>query len=384
MLSLCHIFSDAKFVDLTLDYFKSDLFINKAIFIGNCKSYKGIYKNLIEFIDYGKNGVENIIKICCNHDVIIFHNLDYYKSVIANRLPIGTKMVWFFYGTEFYSIPQYQFNIFTDKTKDAMNINRFYHIKIHITNMLRIIKYALQLKMTPMAEFNRAVNKIDYILGWDKGEYSYIRQYWKTFPKFMELTALNKVKKISSLNDKNNIIVVGNSRGPENNHIDIIDIFENNLSAGSASLLLPLSYGIKWPYYFRLIDRIKSSKLEIEVLDNLLPFDVYAEKVVKAKAAINNSYRQMALGNIFLFLGNEVKVYLSERSTSYNNLRRLGFTIFSVETNLKDDIINNDLTLEPYQAERNRSILDNLSDDHNAINFHNNFHKYLSNSNPNP
>lgn len=374
MLSICHIFSDAKFVDFSLDYFKSDLFINKAIYIGNDKSYKGKYKNSIEFINYGKNGIENIVKICCKQNIIIFYNLDYYKAVIANRLPNGAKMVWRFFGTEFYSMPQHQLNFFSDKTKEALNINRFYRIKVHIIDILRIFKYTMQLKMTPMAEFNRAINKMKYFLSFDSVEYSNIKKNWKTFPQLIELSVLPKIKKISSLNKKNNNIVIGNSRAPENNHIDIINLFEKCRSKGSSSLVFPLSYGDMGDYYLRLMNRIKSLNLQIQVLDDFLPFDVYAEKVVNAKAAIFNTYRQMALGNIFLFLGNDVKVYLSERNPSYNWLRNLGFSIYSVETNLKNDIINNDLILESTQAERNRSIMDKFSDDHSVVKFHNHFH----------
>jgi len=375
MLSLCHIFSDAKFVDLIFAYFNSDLFVNEGIFIGDGKAYKGIHKDSIEFIDYGESGIARIIKICCKHDVIIFHNLDYYKSIIANRLPKGMKMVWRFFGTEFYSIPEYQLNYYSDRTKDALNINYYYHLRVHIFNFIRIFKYAFQLKRTPIAEFNRAINKISYVLAWDKDEYFHIKKHWKTFPKLIELSALSKIEKRSSLNNKNNNIVIGNSRAPENNHLDIIDLFENCPTKGSFSLVLPLSYGDKGSYYRRLINRIKLSKIEIQLLCEFLPFDIYAEKVVNAKAAVINTYRQMALGNCFLFLGNDVKLYLSEKNPSYNYLRRLGFFISSVETNLKNDIIDEDLTLKPYQAEINRNIMDNLSDNHNVVAFQDNFYR---------
>lgn len=379
MLSLCHIFSDAKFVDFIFDYFKSDLFINKAIYIGNDNSYKGKYRDSMEFMSYQKSGISSIIKICRKYDVIIFHNLSYVNAVVANRLPSGTKMIWRFFGTEFYSMPQNRLNIFSDKTKDALNVNDFYHMKVRIFENLLILRWAFQLKIIPRDEINRAIKKIEYILAWDKDEYSYVRKHWRDFPKLIELSAWNKFEKKSSLTSKNNNIVIGHSRAPECNHIDIIDFFEDCPPLINLSLVFPLNYGEKGHYYRHLIRRLKSSKLEIQILDKFLPYEIYIEKVVNSKAAIMNSYRQMALGNIFLFLANDVKVYLSEKNPSYNYLRRLGFTVFSVESNLKNDIVNNDLTLEISQAQRNRTIVDDLSDDRRVTEFHNIFYKYLSN-----
>lgn len=380
MLSLCHIFHDNKFVDHSLDLFQSNLFINNPIFIGNDKSYDGKYKHLIQFIDPEDYGINNAVKMCCKYDVIIFYNLDYYKSIIVNRLPKGIKKVWFFYGTEFYSMPKHELACYSDKTKDSLNINKYYYMKTIVFNILRMLKYNFRIKMTPIAEFNTAVKKIDYFLWFDKDGYSNIKKYWKSFPKLIEiktlkLTETKTLMQIENRSTLNNKIVIGNSRAPENNSLDIIDLFENYLSAGNISLLFPLSYGKRGKYYFDLMNRIRYSHINIKVLDDLLPYDVYVKKIIDAKAAVINSYRPMAQGNVFLFLGNGVKLYLSERNPSYNWLRSLGFIISSVETNLKNDIINNALSLSTHQAERNRSLFSNLSDDRSVINFHDNFYK---------
>ncbi len=378
MLSLCHIFSDSKFVDASMAYFISDLYENTVVFIGDAKSYKGNYGKIIEFVEYhDKNAIEKITNICGKHDVIICYNLDYHKSIIVNRLPSDKKIVWRFFGTEFYSLPQQQLNILSDKTKKVLNINSYDSIKDEIVGILRFFKYALKLKRTPIAEFNKAINKIHYFLSFDEGEYAAIRKNWNVFPEFLEISGLAGFAKRSTLNSKNNNIVIGNSRAHENNHFDIIDLFDEGMVSQNNSLVFPLSYGHKGIYYHRLIDRIKSSKMETHIIEDFLPFHSYVEKIANAKAAIINSYRQMGLGNMFIFLGNNTKLYLSERNPSFKWMTSLGFSIYSVEKDLKKDIEMNNFNLETDIGEKNKNIVNKLSDDGNRLNFQNTFYRTL-------
>ncbi len=379
MLSLCHIFSDAKFIDSSIVNFISDLYENTAVFIGEANTYKGNYGEIIEFVEYHeKNAIDKIVNLCSRHDVIICYNLDYEKTIIVNRLPSDKKIVWRFYGTEFYSLPQQQWNILSDKTKKVLNINRYYNIKEEIVSILRFIKYALKLRRTPIAEFNKAVKKIHYFLSFDKDEYTAIRKYWNDFPEFLEILSIAGFAKQATLNSKkNNNIVIGHSRAHANNHFDIIDLFDEGMVSQNNSLVFPLSYGHKGVYYHRLIDRIKSSKIETHIIEDFFPFDLYVEKIANAKAAIINSYRQMGLGNMFIFLTNNTKLYLSERNPSFKWMTSLGFSIYSVEKDLKKDIEMNNFNLEANIGEKNKNIVNKLSDDGNRLNFQNTFYRTL-------
>lgn len=373
MISLCHVFNDIKFIDASLDRFQSDLFLNKVIFIGNDDLYEGKYKNIIDFIEFKKNGVNKILVICCSADVVLLYNLDYYKSLVVNLLPKRIRKVWRFFGTEYYSLPKYQLTCYSEKTKKALHINAAYHIRASFFQILRVLKYALQLKRTPIAQFNKAIRNIDYFMSFDEGEYNHIKNDWKIFPKFMGITPLRKNERKSHV--KSNKIIIGNSRAPENNHIDIIDLFERCSRKDNYTLIFPLSYGDTQRYYDHLIEKINNIKLCCEIIDQFLPYDVYVEKIANAKAAIINTYRQMALGNIFLFLGNNVKLYMSDRNPSTIWLKNLGFSILSVETNLKNDIDNNNFDLDHHLGENNRKIIDKLSDNENVKYFHRKFYE---------
>jgi len=354
--------------------------MNNVIFLGRGNDYNGKYKNIIHFIDCNDFDVNSAVKLCYKYDVIIFYNLDYYKSLIVNRLPKRIKKVWFFYGTEFYGLPKYRLDCYSFKTRNSLHISKYYHAKRIAVDILRIIKYGLLLKMAPYAEFCRAINKLDYFFWFDKDGYSNMKKHWKSLPPFLELKTLklmdtHKVIKARNRATSENYIVVGNSRAPENNSLDIIDLFNNYLPAGRISLMFPLSYGEKGNYYDDLINRIRSSHIKIDIIDNFMPYDAYVEKIIDAKAAIINSYRPMGQGNMFLYLENGVKLYLSENNSSYNWFRSLGFFVSSVESDLKNDIINNSLSLSPDQAEINKTIFNRLSDNHSVINSQHNFYE---------
>ena len=117
--------------------------------------------------------------------------------------------------------------------------------------------------------------------------------------------------------------------------------------------------------------------METHIIDDFLPFDSYVERIANAKAAIINSYRQMGLGNMFIFLGNNTKLYLNERNPSFKWMTRLGFSIYSVEKDLKKDIEMNNFNLETHIGQKNKNIIDKLSDDGNRLNFQNTFYRTL-------
>lgn len=379
MLKICHVLHDSKFIDHTFDLFQSKLFANKAVFLGSEKSYRGKYVDSIYFAGYGKRGVNNFLKICSGYDVVIFHCLDYYKSMIANRLPKKLKKVWFFYGYEFYRMPERLVNYYSSETKRSMNIGRCYRLLVWSFEVLRVFKYIVMFKPPPRVEFDRAVSGIDYFLCYDRQEYLNIKKHWKKFPVFIELSTFKqsesgKVTKGEGVSGATDQVVIGNSRTPLNNHLDVIDLFEKYLTFDGVSLLFPVSYGKKGKYYKRLMEKIGSSQLNIEILDDFLPYEAYAKKIVGAKAAVINSYRPMAKGNIFLHLKNGVKLYLSEKNPNYDWLKSLGFFVFSIEADLKGDVAVGRLSLEPHQSENNRNIFNKLSDRDSVSDFLNGFY----------
>jgi hypothetical protein len=70
-----------------------------------------------------------------------------------------------------------------------------------------------------------------------------------------------------------------------------------------------------------------------------------------------NHYRHQALGNILTSLWFGAKVYLSERSTTYEYLKRLGVVVFSIEADLHKKNPEALQSISDQEMQLNRKIL---------------------------
>src|SRR5699024_621062 len=92
---------------------------------------------------------------------------------------------------------------------------------------------------------------------------------------------------------------------------------------------------------------------QIKFRDQFLSRSDFKAVYQQSAALIINSYRQMALGNIFTALQTGTKIYLSEKNITYYWLKKNRFMISSIEKDLRKDISQNDLFLSATQASQN-------------------------------
>lgn len=98
---------------------------------------------------------------------------------------------------------------------------------------------------------------------------------------------------------------------------------------------MPFNYGEESSYSEAVLKA--ASKINgIHIINEFLTIEEYSSIFKKAYAFVFNAYRQMAMGNIFIALQNNVKVYLSTQNTAYYWLLREGFKVFPIDDFLVD------------------------------------------------
>jgi glycosyltransferase involved in cell wall biosynthesis len=110
------------------------------------------------------------------------------------------------------------------------------------------------------------------------------------------------------------------------------------------SFVIPFSYGPEGAYAQAVRSRVARSSKDFRFIEEFLPKEEYYDLVTRAKAAVFNSYRQMAMGNILPMLTSGVKIYLNTRNVIYHWLLHHGFHIYAIE-DLAVDLQIGDLEL---------------------------------------
>jgi dTDP-N-acetylfucosamine:lipid II N-acetylfucosaminyltransferase len=80
---------------------------------------------------------------------------------------------------------------------------------------------------------------------------------------------------------------------------------------------------------------------------------------LRIKAAVFNSYRQMAMGNIFALLNNGTKVYLNAQNVIYHWFVTFGLKIYTIE-DFKVDLKSGNLELKTSEKIENVAALERM------------------------
>lgn len=364
-MKILHVATDEKFIDSIswqfdrLDNTKNWFIllldsINEPIKYVTCKeNFKIVPKD--------KKGLLFCIKEIEKHDIIIFHGLNYFQSQIVLKSNEKSKLLWFFWGGEFYDNPKFQkFNPLGTKTQELF-INPT--LKDKFKKAIRPSFYYLKNKTKiPEQSVLDAAKKIDYfgILYEEEMNYFKSHNYLSNKTSFFKMTyyPLEFIfKGIEHIKVNGQNILIGNSASLTNNHIEAFD-FLKNANLEKRKLIVPLSYGDM--NYAQSINKIGTSIFDEKMtpIFEFMPLDAFNILLGSCNVVIMNHYRQQAVGNIVAALWMGAKVYLNERNTLYQYLKRIGISVYS---------INQELTQNPTALEglneaeilHNRKILQN-------------------------
>ena len=357
IISTIHIHTDPKFIDGT-NFFEGPLFKNTVVIIGKKNGYKGFYKDKALYFKRSSKNVKKIINICSLADLVVLYDLDFVKSIIANRLPLNVILIWKFFGIELYERKKEIYQ--TELTRQICKLNFFGKRMVSIGKVVKLLKgdvdlsyYLLTKSFNSELEFNNALKRIDLFMGLSEQEYKHLLSIWHILPRFIQ-SPFGYWENIFSIKflKKEEAVIIGNSKSPYNNHFEIIEMLGKGLDLKKIKFILPFSYGRENKYTKTLRKRLSLNSRYL-LLEDFLDLKDYISLYSKTSAAIFNGYRQMAMGNILIALANGVKVYLNTKNVMFEWLKDLGFFIYNINR-FRNDFKKNHLLLTNKEMLRNR------------------------------
>ncbi|NRA12790.1 MAG: TDP-N-acetylfucosamine:lipid II N-acetylfucosaminyltransferase, partial [Crocinitomicaceae bacterium] len=166
-------------------------------------------------------------------------------------------------------------------------------------------------------------------------------------------TEENLFGKMGQFEVEGNDILVGNSSTPSNRHQLIFDSL-SDCKLGSSKLVIPLGYGDQ-EYKKTVVKRGETSFREsfTPILD-FMPLDEYVKMLSSCGHVIMAHERQQAFGTLLMMLLAGAKLYLSEKSPFYDWFNDMDVKIYSVESDLAEEITT---PLSPEHRASNKVII---------------------------
>lgn len=291
--------------------------------------------------------------------LIVFHGMNYFQALLVSKLKKGfKKYVWVPFGAEVYNNNL----IFKNKSVGPKTYKNFvFNYKNWIKDILRPAHYLLfKGKETPNKVIKKSFRKMDYATILFEEELLNYKDFGIVSPNidFIKFTyyPLNLViyNNYDFVIDNN--ILIGNSASYTNNHIEAFEILEK-FDFKDLKIITPLSYGNK-EYAEKIVDLGKKIFCDrFFPLTEFMPRDKYQNVLLGCGIAFMNHKRTQASGTVLTLIYLGSKVFLSEKTSIFRYLKRIGCYIYSVERdlNVKNNEVFNLLTIE--QMKHNRAIV---------------------------
>ncbi|MBC8386742.1 MAG: TDP-N-acetylfucosamine:lipid II N-acetylfucosaminyltransferase [Actinobacteria bacterium] len=312
-----------------------------------------------EILPNNKQSLKFILDQIDEYDLVVLHNIDYFKSKIVYKSNKKIKFLWLFWGFEIYNEHKYfSKKIYGDLTKKEFFDSKHISIKDVIKQQYDAISnFSVYRKLIKL----KAIKKIKYFSTIIKEEYDLLKNLniiSSEYIKFSYYPLEFIFKNHEDIYIAGNNILLGNSATETNNHLEAFEILKNcNLQ--NKKIIVPLSYG-NMEYAKQIIKTGKTTFGTLfEPLTEFMSLNEYNNIIQSCDILIMNAYRQQAEGNIFAMLWMGAKVYLDERNTVYNYLKRIGCLVYSINKDLKPENKNAFSPLNKNEIERNREILKN-------------------------
>lgn len=357
-MNILHIHITPAFISGSNNHYKKASFNNSVILIGEKRDLQN--KDML----YYNSSVEDlnaIVELCNKNDMVILYCLNGENSYIANRIQKEIKVIWRFFGMELYGkMADY---VYSDTTARILR-----KANSPLRKGVGRIKGLINKNINYDSEFEEAINRTDYFLGLSIEEYDFLKKHWPNLPPFKQLPYEQMEAKNIENKKKSNKILIGNGRSAYNNHIDILNIIEQDNAEHEYSFQLMFNYGYS-PVYADKV-RVKARKNhKINIIEELMPLDEYQLFFNSIDAFVLNSYRQMAMRAVFESLKAGAKVYLNKKNVMLEWLRKEGFLVFTI-SDFKEDLASQNLHLSNQQIASNSIVFEKFTQEYKLKDFH--------------
>ncbi|WP_343486614.1 hypothetical protein [Allomuricauda sp. d1] len=358
MKKIIHVHSDNKFIHDSERY-TDESFINEIMILDSKNSSNKEYHNKALFYEPIPDNLNKILAVANSADALVIYNLDFFKSQIVNRVDKRVKIIWRFFGTELYSRKPH---LYLSTKSKSFFVSRIVKSKVKST-----FPFFFHYEKS----FYRAIKRSDAITCTFKDEYEHLTRHWNHLPTLIPLASehhRNYSSKIDFKLDypKKNIVVIGNSRAFYNNHLDSLELVQRSKHAQKLNIKVLFNYGTENTYTHEVRKRAKLAG--VELIDSFIAPNKFIDFYGPVAAFINNSYRQLALGNVFMALHKGVKVYLNSKNPTYQWLEGEGLYIYNMEI-LENDLKTGQVYLAKSEIEHNLKGLKKLKEGQSKSDF---------------
>lgn len=349
---IIHLITDDKFADYAIEQFTS---VDASSVFVLMKSSENEQIVNIKSIDKVQQIVENsneydyFIKNITVDDAVITHGLFYpWQEKIVSLIPNEVKVAWVCWGGEIYGRKKLLLSFLGHKTKVL-------YWQKQLKRLIKSKKLLGDGYFASMTSFRR----INYCLSDMYEEFEFVNNYTKSNMKYLWYNYYSIEETLGDLQDSkvNGInIIIGNSCTLENNHLDAFKLLKH-FDIEDKQIIVPLSYGSDWLKRIILNRGMRLFKNNFRPLLTFMNRDEYNKTLCSCSIFIMPHYRPQAQGNIITGLWLGAKVYLSNKSITYNYFKQKGFYVFSIEDDLKSNnkfVLNG---LNENQIIHNRNIL---------------------------
>lgn len=353
MYKLLHIHSNIIFIDHSRRYI-DERFHNEIAFLGENNN-----DNVVKLNGYGisykiyantKIGIKTLSEYANQFDGVIFHSLTEIHVQILYSIQSKVKTFLKFFGYELYNLRMDDF-----LSKKTLQICAHTQENYSVLSWLkRKIKILINKDYTVKLDNQKKVYKrFDAILVVNKFEYDELQNLFY-LPKLIERQLIDQTGDLSicrTVSHKSNTIIVGNNGAEINNHIDVLDIISDAVFDEEIEFKLFFNYGNQRDYSKKLKKIVQKTK-NVKLIEDFLSMSEFESVYATSSALVINSYRQNALGNIFMAIEVGCKIYLNKQCSTYKWLKSKGFIISEVDE-LKDDLESGNFKLSIEDQQKN-------------------------------
>ena len=250
-------------------------------------------------------------------------------SFVDKYIPEGVPVYWFMWGGDFYPLLGdkgygfYSQPIFAGKRYlfKSYILSKINWLSTNTKRTLGFIQKRVSHCMTTREELELCQR---YYPAAFKGK--------KLVDGFTYYCLETVLKDLKDCRVSGNYILVGNSSSISNNHKYAFNYLKS-LDLKGRTIVAPLNYNGTEKYRNNVITMGRRYfGVNFKPLLNFLPLEEYNKVLLSSTISVFASWRQEAWGNIQILLYMGSKVFMSEKSPLYQNLKRSGFVIFSLES----------------------------------------------------
>ena len=350
---IVHLFEDQKFVDITIENFENiSVKLNRYIIFSNNQELRYVSRKEQTVILPNSSYKLNLDLIYKDCQLLIIHFLSPIKLYVLKNKPPHIKVLWSVWGSDAYDhfLDQDFFEPLTNNVRRRSLFQR--RQSFYLYTLYHLVRY----RVKPVRKELKLLQLINYVITVLPYEFEIIKKEFGLTAKYIDYNyGVNKFNSFSN-SPLGNSILIGNSATSTNNHLDVFDIIKET----NKKLIVPLSYGAyDYKNYKELIisEGIRIFKDSFTPIEEFMPLQDYRELTLSCNSVIMYHIRQQALGNIFMFLFQGMRVFLNSKSVTYSFLEDKGMIIFD----LKQDYTLLGVELNEEQKQINKEIVLNLT-----------------------